>query len=261
MRFGVLSGAVLRCAALAGGGGRSGGGGADPSVSTHKAKLDVDVKTGKVTMTRLSTGRAVYGGSAVSFTISDLLSNVGEAGERLIGIHAVHRAGDAWGAAPVRLILYGRSNASAAALRQNVRVSAFAGETNGHRTGATFNGPSGIAMGQGQTADALVAADSSGSTIRRIGVDVMVSTLAGLGGSAMSADGTGSPARTNWPRQMASSASDSLFIADPWNNGIRRITPRGRVTTVAGAGGSGETGGSGVSAPSCRRRHCAQRRR
>lgn len=71
------------------------------------------------------------------------------------------------------------------------------------------------------------------STVRRIGADGIVKTLAGRGSSAGSVDGTGAAARFSNPFAVAVDAAGTLYVADG-NNTIRKITPDGQVTTLAG---------------------------
>jgi hypothetical protein len=77
----------------------------------------------------------------------------------------------------------------------------------------------------------------------------VVTTLAGLAGSAGSADGTGSAARFNTPEGVAVDGSSNVYVADSGNHTIRKITPGGVVTTLAGlAGSSGSADGTGSAA-------------
>jgi hypothetical protein len=72
-----------------------------------------------------------------------------------------------------------------------------------------------------------------------------VTLLAGLAGSAGSADGAGTAARFNAPRGIATDGTN-LFVADTGNHTIRQVTPSGEVTTLAGlAGNPGSADGSG----------------
>jgi len=70
-----------------------------------------------------------------------------------------------------------------------------------------------------------------------------VTTLAG--GARGLADGQGTAARFDAPSALTIDRAGTLFLADTGNNAIRRITPDGTVTTVAGGGGAGYRDGSG----------------
>ena len=73
--------------------------------------------------------------------------------------------------------------------------------------------------------------------------------LAGLAGNAGSTDGTGSAARFNHPYGLAVDSSGNVYVADRANAVIRKITPAGVVTTIAGrAGVPGSVDGNGTAA-------------
>ena len=73
-------------------------------------------------------------------------------------------------------------------------------------------------------------------------------TLAGQS-SFGSADGTGSAARFKNPSCVAVDTAGNVYVADIGNHTIRKVTPAGVVTTLAGlAGGSGSADGTGSAA-------------
>src|SRR5205085_7097368 len=95
----------------------------------------------------------------------------------------------------------------------------------------------------------VFVADMNNSTIRKITPAGTVTTLAGLAGSSGSADGTGSAARFFLPNGVAADVSGNVYVADTNNRTIRKITPAGVVTTLAGlAGSSGSTDAPGSAA-------------
>jgi sugar lactone lactonase YvrE len=80
----------------------------------------------------------------------------------------------------------------------------------------------------------IYVADAGDSNrIRQIDPDGRVSTLAGGAGEA-SRDGTGRAAAFHTPSGLAIAPDGSLYVADTGTNLIRRVSPDGHVTTVAG---------------------------
>ena len=99
------------------------------------------------------------------------------------------------------------------------------------------------------TAGNVYVADISNSTIRKITPAGVVSTLAGLAGSSGSADGTGSAARFDFPASVAVDAAGNVYVADFSSSTIRKITPAGEVSTLAGlADNYGSADGTGSAA-------------
>jgi len=107
-----------------------------------------------------------------------------------------------------------------------------AGSADGTGTAATFNAPGGLAIDSGTN---LYVADTRNHTIRRIVIATgVVTTLAGTAGAPGSADGTGTAATFDGPEGLAIDSAGNLVVVDRRNNTIRKVTPAGVVTTVAG---------------------------
>jgi streptogramin lyase len=120
------------------------------------------------------------------------------------------------------------------------------GSADGKGVAARFSGPSGVATdGNGN----VYVADTDNHTIRKITAAGVVTTLAGSAGSLGSADGIGSEARFYYPYGVATDSNGNLYVADTFNNTIRKVTPEGVVTTLAGtAGQAGKADGVGANA-------------
>ncbi len=111
---------------------------------------------------------------------------------------------------------------------------------------ARFNAPNGTAL---DAAGNVYVADSGNHTIRKVTPAGVVTTLAGLAGIPGSSDGVGSAARFYNPQAVAVDATGNVFVADGGNFTIRKITPAGVVTTLAGlAGHNGDVDGTGSAA-------------
>ena len=99
---------------------------------------------------------------------------------------------------------------------------------------AQFNNPRGVAVaGNGY----VYVADAGNNTIRKISPTGMVTTLAGTPGLAGTANGIGSAAQFDIPRFVAVDGSNNVYVADYGNNTIRKISPTGSVSTLAGTPG------------------------
>lgn len=128
--------------------------------------------------------------------------------------------------------------------------SNLSGYTDGTGTAAKFNGPIGLIFdGSGN----MYVTEVYNNLIRKVTSAGVVTTFAGGGGSTLGgyADGTGTAAKFNGIEGIVIDGSGNLFVADYSNNLIRKITPAGVVSTLAGGGGAtsaGYTDGIGTSA-------------
>ncbi len=110
--------------------------------------------------------------------------------------------------------------------------SGLPGSADGNYLTAKFNLPSDVAL---DTNGNLYVADTGNHKIRKITPAGTVSTLAGTG-SPGSQDGTGTSASFNSPSGLALDPAGNIYIADTGNNLIRKVSPLGIVTTIAGSG-------------------------
>ena len=125
--------------------------------------------------------------------------------------------------------------------------SSSIGSADGPGSSSRFFGPAGAALDNSGNS---YVADTGNGTIRMVSSTGLVSTLAGSAGNFGSTDATGSSARFYGPQAIAMDSSAHLFyVTDTANHTIRKITPGGVVSTLAGsAGNSGLTDGTGGNA-------------
>lgn len=124
----------------------------------------------------------------------------------------------------------------------------LAGGAEGLRDGpgaqAAFHTPSGLALDRKGN---LYVADTGNHAIRKVAADGSVTTLAG-NGIAGTADGKGAQAQFNGPVGVAVDREGVVYVADTYNDRIRRIAPDGMVTTLAGGQLPGFMDGQGATA-------------
>ena len=108
----------------------------------------------------------------------------------------------------------------------------------------TLADPFGVAVAEDGTVYVADAGDSN--QIRKITTDGNVTTLAG--GSEGFADGGGPQASFHTPSGLAIDSEGNLYVADTGNNRIRKVTPEGVVSTIAGDGTAGYADGPAAQA-------------
>jgi sugar lactone lactonase YvrE len=105
------------------------------------------------------------------------------------------------------------------------------GSTDGTGAAARFNLPTGVAI---NSTDLIYVADFGSHTLRKVTSSGVVTTFAGTAGTSGSVDGTGTAARFNKPSGLALDTAGNLYVADTGNSTVRKVSPAGVVTTLAG---------------------------
>jgi sugar lactone lactonase YvrE len=176
-------------------------------------------------------------------TVSTFASNGTDVGEANIFSNPTGVAADAAG--NIFVANYINNNilkVSATGAISTLAGNGATGAANGVGSSATFYFPNSVAV---DAANNVYVADGVNNLIRKITPGGLVSTLAGSG-KAGAADGTGTAASFDGPAGVAVDAAGNVYVADSNNNLIRKITPAGVVTTVAGNGQSGAKNGQAV---------------
>jgi len=125
------------------------------------------------------------------------------------------------------------------------------GNADGTGSAASFYSPAGLAVDSNGN---VYVADTGNNAIRKITPAGVVTTLAGvvttLGGISTpgNTDGTGSAATFNYPYGVAVDSNGNIYVADNGNHLIRKVTPAGVVTTLAGSSTAGSSDGLGSAA-------------
>jgi len=110
-------------------------------------------------------------------------------------------------------------------------VGSSQGFADGTGTNARFSSPKGVAV---DGAGNVYVADTNNHRIRKITPAGAVTTLAGNGNFGFVDNANGSSARFDSPEGVAVDGAGNVYVADTNNNRIRKITPLGAVTTLAG---------------------------
>jgi len=124
------------------------------------------------------------------------------------------------------------------------RIELVAGGDGGPASEAKITSPFGVAFDDHAT---LYFVEMLGHRVRKIGRDGLVATLAGTGREGSGGDdGPAVRAEFNGPHNLAVTKSGDIYIADTWNNRVRKIDGRsGLITNVAGTGRKGFSGDGG----------------
>jgi sugar lactone lactonase YvrE len=119
----------------------------------------------------------------------------------------------------------------------------------GPATDACLDLPTSVAVGAG---GALFIADYANHRVRKVDAGGTITTVAGAGTASFCGDaGPAASACLNSPVGVAVSADGALFIADYYNERIRKVDAAGTITTVAGTGTASFCGDGGPATSAC----------
>ena len=118
----------------------------------------------------------------------------------------------------------------------------FSGD-NGVATSAELGEPVGVAV---DASGDIYIADFENNRIRKVSPSGIITTVAGDGTQGYSGDnGPATSAELVVPTGVALDASGNLYIAEPYDSRVRKVSPSGIITTVAGNGTQGYSGDNG----------------
>lgn len=114
---------------------------------------------------------------------------------------------------------------------------------NGPATAAQIRQPQGLAF---DSLGNLYIADGLNYRIRKVDTSNIITTVAGTGVAGYSGDGGPAlSAQLNLPSDLAFDSLGNYYIADAWNNCVRKVDTAGNITTIAGNGIAGFSGDGG----------------
>jgi trimeric autotransporter adhesin len=113
----------------------------------------------------------------------------------------------------------------------------------GPATNAQLYWPEGVAVDGGGS---LYIADSRNSRVRKVSPEGIISTVVGGGDRGLGDGGPATVAQLGLPWDVVLDDAGNLYIADAGDDRIRRVSPAGIITTIAGNGTPGYSGDGGL---------------
>jgi len=118
----------------------------------------------------------------------------------------------------------------------------FSGD-GGAASSAQLSGPEGVAA---DSSGNVYVADSGNFRIRKVDTTGVITTVAGTGSSGYAGDGGAATDALVSPYGLVVDSAGNLYATDIYNHVVRKVTPSGTITTVAGNGQSGYAGDGGA---------------
>ena len=110
----------------------------------------------------------------------------------------------------------------------------------GPATGSALNNPRGVTF---DSSGNMYIADKMNHRVRRVSPSGIISTFVGNGIAGFSGDGGAAVnAQLNQPEDVCIDGAGNIYIADASNHRVRKVTPGGIISTVAGIGAFGYNG-------------------
>jgi uncharacterized protein (TIGR03437 family) len=178
-------------------------------------------------------------GEVRRFTVGGTIASLGQ----ILGLPmatAVDQAGNVYVSDNEPVVVKITPTGSTSVVAGN-QVDGYSGDGQAATT-AMISDPTGLAV---DTSGNLYITDDNNARIRKVSSTGIISTIAGNGKFGYSGDGGPALSAGMDPIDVAVDGSSNLYVADFTNNRIRKVTPDGKITTVAGNGMPGYTGDGG----------------
>jgi uncharacterized protein (TIGR03437 family) len=88
------------------------------------------------------------------------------------------------------------------------------------------------------SAGVVYFSDTLGHRVRKVTKDGLITTVAGTGVAGFNGDGVATASQISGPKGVAVDKAGNVYICDYGNNRVRKVTTDGKITTIAGNGGS-----------------------
>jgi len=188
------------------------------SVTSHPARLDVQ----NIGFGGLAKGMVVRPNGDIVATVDTCLGVSGGCASDFMGLRVLTHTG------------------SVVSLAGN--TAGMNGDVDGSGSAAAFAAPFGVT----QDAAGNLYVSDWGNRIRKVTAAGVVTTLAGGDATGGFVNGTGTQASFYRPAALASDADGNVYVLDTKNAAIRKVTPTGAVTTLAGGASYGTGDGTGT---------------